>query len=342
MERSRGIVSVKYRFLRELHRTQLDKPLRISQLKHRLSSATFAHEWLFEAKLFRVSRTGADGNEKIVTSNHDLQEACRDAEHSSKVLRLDVPVLHPGSTCDVTGQTPIVGTMYTLLTPHDGVGYMWSCDACSLWNPLATIKCDMCAKPAPEIMTLCEAAWQNLPNTHPACDPQTFHAVQVPSRRDLQLALEERTAAFRSQLLGAEENVCVAANETEEFLTSETQAPVPATNNACGHSDCDLLMSSLQCCACADKRPVLDSYECYIDGRGFVSAATRDQNYCPACKSRNKTIFSEEYIDAAPRAPNRSVKQSRSVSNNTSSAKNKTQKKSCVDKRKVNAKSSSW
>ena len=69
MERSRGIVSVKYRFLRELHRTQLDKPLRISQLKHRLSSATFAHEWLFEAKLFRVSRTGADGNEYVTAFN---------------------------------------------------------------------------------------------------------------------------------------------------------------------------------------------------------------------------------------------------------------------------------
>jgi len=58
---------------------------------------------------------------------------------------------------------------------------------------------------------------------------------------------------------------------------------------SCGHH-CYPSKTLTKCCSCEDTRPIPaegGGYECYIDGIGFTTTATRDDGYCPVCNTKN-------------------------------------------------------
>ncbi|CAF1172074.1 unnamed protein product [Didymodactylos carnosus] len=110
----------------------------------------------------------------------------------------------------------------------------------------------------------------------------------------LKLANEIDTA--RERLIADDEAYARELERADKELVQleqrrRKQSPNPhltkqRTENAkgCGHS-CDLI-TTRQCCACSDRRPVLPYYNAYVDGVGNVSRARRNEFYCPSCKVR--------------------------------------------------------
>eukprot|EP01119_Soliformovum_irregulare_P019832 TRINITY_DN635_c0_g1_i2.p1 TRINITY_DN635_c0_g1~~TRINITY_DN635_c0_g1_i2.p1 ORF type:complete len:294 (+),score=44.88 TRINITY_DN635_c0_g1_i2:76-957(+) len=54
----------------------------------------------------------------------------------------------------------------------------------------------------------------------------------------------------------------------------------------CGHNNCQL-SDPTECCMCGDKRPYAAKYQKYVDGKGWITGATRDEHYCPGCRGSN-------------------------------------------------------
>ncbi|KAK9369019.1 hypothetical protein V1509DRAFT_652546 [Lipomyces kononenkoae] len=60
--------------------------------------------------------------------------------------------------------------------------------------------------------------------------------------------------------------------------------PVYETPKTCEHAESRCALTTEQCCACLDKRPMTLRYDIYIDGRGTVNEGTRWGMYCTPCK----------------------------------------------------------
>lgn len=108
------VIPLKYEFLSTLRRTSLDEPVQLQKLRSQLIKANPEHAYIFENYYFRLV---SEELQMQITTDAELETAYRRAHQRNKVLRLRIPVVHFGETCDITGMTPIVGPMFVTARP---------------------------------------------------------------------------------------------------------------------------------------------------------------------------------------------------------------------------------
>ncbi|CAF0999125.1 unnamed protein product [Adineta ricciae] len=89
---------------------------------------------------------------------------------------------------------------------------------------------------------------------------------------------------LQAELLhGRERAVVIDPTPQASQAASAQNQPVGYLKN-CGHR-CDL-RTTQRCCTCSDRRPRRqgNTYETYVDGRGVVNSAARNEFYCSTCK----------------------------------------------------------